>query len=113
MKDAIVIYVVCATAEEARQIGQAVVAARLAACANILPGMESIYHWQGKIEHAQETVLLLKTRAELFATCAEKVRAMHSYAVPCIIALPVVVGTPDYLEWLAAETAAAADDAKA
>lgn len=113
MKDAIVIYVACVATEEARQIGQAVVAARLAACANILPGMESIYHWQGKIEQARETVLLLKTRADLFASCAAKVRELHSYAVPCIIALPVVAGAPDYLEWLAAETAASPDDAKA
>ncbi len=113
MTDTIVIYVVCADAVEAQRIGQAVVTARLAACANILPGMASIYHWQGKIEQAQETVLLLKTRTDLFDVSADKVRAMHSYTTPCIIALPVMAGTPDYLAWLTAETTASSADAKA
>ncbi len=113
MTGAIVIYVVCANASEAMRIGETAVAARLAACANILPGMASIYHWQGKIEQAQESVLLLKTRADLFEACADKVRALHGYTVPCIIALSVTSGTPDYLEWLMAETVASSEDAKA
>lgn len=113
MTDALVIYVVCVDTDEARRIGEGIVAARLAACANILPNMASIYHWKGKIEQAQETVLLLKTRASLFEACAAHVSSVHSYATPCIIALPVVAGTADYLAWLMAETASSCTEAKA
>lgn len=113
MTNALVIYVVCSDTAEAQRIGEAIVAARLAACANIMPGMASIYHWQGKIEQAQETVLLLKTRTDLFGECAAQVRSMHSYTLPCIIALPVAAGTADYLDWLMAETAGSSADAKA
>lgn len=100
-------YVTCASTEEAFRIGRAVVEARLAACANVLPGLTSIYHWQGRIETGQECGLVLKTRAELVERLAAEVRALHSYTVPCVVALPVVGGNPDYLSWLAAETAAA------
>lgn len=97
-------YVTCASAEEATRIARAVVEARLAACANLLPGLTSIYHWQGRIESGSETALLLKTRADLVGPLGERIKALHSYSVPCIVALPIIGGNPDYLAWLAAET---------
>ncbi|BCX17018.1 MAG: divalent ion tolerance protein [Geminicoccaceae bacterium] len=102
-------YVTCASTEEALRIGRAVVEARLAACANVLPGLTSIYHWQGRIETGQECALVLKTRAELVEALVAEVRALHSYTVPCVVALPITAGNPDYLSWLANETAAATE----
>src|SRR5205807_1119133 len=77
--------------------------ARLAACANVIDGMESIYWWQGKLTEDREAVLIAKTRADLVADAVAKVRALHSYAVPCVVALPLLDGNPDYFDWLAAE----------
>ena len=101
-------YVTASSREEASAIAEAVVGARLAACANILDGMESVYWWQGKLTRDREIVLILKTRAELVEAVIAKVKSLHSYTCPCVVALPVVAGNPAYLEWLEAETAAAA-----
>lgn len=98
-------YVTCASSEEASRIGRAVVEERLAACANILPGLVSIYRWQGRIETGQEVALVLKTRAERVEALTARIRALHSYSVPCVVALPILAGNPDYLAWLAEETA--------
>ncbi|MGB4102354.1 MAG: divalent-cation tolerance protein CutA [Alphaproteobacteria bacterium] len=98
------IYVTCANSDEAERIGRALVDARLAACANILPGMSSIYRWQEQIETAQETVLIMKSTAENFEPLTARVRAMHSYMTPCIVALPIVAGSPDFLAWLEENT---------
>jgi len=102
-------YVTCASSEEALAIGRAVVEARLAACANLLPGLTSIYHWQGRIETGSETALVLKTRADLVDALTAKVGALHSYSVPCVVALPIRGGNADYLAWLASETVAPAE----
>lgn len=104
MSDALFVYVCCKDSAQAESIATAAVEARLAACANIIPGMRSIYRWEGKIESAQEVVLLLKTQAAHFDVCAALVRRLHSYEVPCIVAMPIVKGTADYLAWIAAET---------
>jgi periplasmic divalent cation tolerance protein len=101
-------WVMCADAEEARRIGRAVVEARLAACANVLGAASSIYWWQGKLEQATETPLVLKTRAALVPALIDRVKALHSYECPCVIALPVVEGYPPYLAWIAEETKSAA-----
>lgn len=100
-------YVTASSREEARSIAEAVVGERLAACANILDGMESVYWWQGKLTHDREVVLILKTRADLVEAVIAKVKSLHGYTCPCVVALPVVGGNPAYLEWLGAETAAA------
>ncbi len=97
-------YVTASSADEAYGISRAIVEERLAACANVLPGMRSVYHWQGRIEEADETVILFKTRADLFDALSARVTALHSYETPCIVALPVTAGSAPYLEWLAAET---------
>jgi periplasmic divalent cation tolerance protein len=97
------IYVTAPDEAAARAIGHAIVAERLAACANILPGMRSIYWWQGKLEEAAETVLILKTVVSATERVIARVRELHSYEVPCAIALPINAGNPDYLAWIRAE----------
>lgn len=101
---AIFVYVTVAAEEEARTIAKTVVMDRLAACANILPGMKSLYHWQGRLEENAETVLILKTRESLFPALEERVRELHSYETPCIVALPVANANPAFLDWILAET---------
>ncbi|GAA4255966.1 divalent cation tolerance protein CutA [Azospirillum formosense] len=98
-------YITAGSRDEARCIGRALVEERLAACANILDGMTSIYRWQGVIEEANEAVLIAKTRAELFDRLATRVRELHSYDVPCVVELRVGRGNPAYLDWLRDETA--------
>jgi periplasmic divalent cation tolerance protein len=100
------IYVTAPDEAAARKIGHAVVAERLAACANILPGMRALYWWQDKLEEATEAVLILKTVESAAERVIARVRALHPYAVPCAIALPVGAGNPDYLDWIRAETRA-------
>ncbi len=101
---AIFIYVTAPSAAEAKKIADAVVADRLAACANIIPGMHSVYHWQGKIEEADETVIIFKTRATLFQAVEARVKELHKYSAPCIVALPVENGSKPYIDWILAET---------
>ncbi|HWP28459.1 MAG TPA: divalent-cation tolerance protein CutA [Chloroflexota bacterium] len=106
--DAVVVYITVPSAEEAATLAHTLVAERLAACVNRLP-VESVYHWQGAVEAAAEVLLIVKTRRALLDALAARVRALHSYTVPEIIALPLVAGWPPYLEWLVAETAPPAE----
>jgi periplasmic divalent cation tolerance protein len=101
---AIFIYITVPSETEAQKIAEAVVADRLAACANIVPGMKSIYHWEGKLEQGNETVLILKTRAELFQAVEERVRELHSYSTPCIVSLPLTNVSDGFMQWILAET---------
>ncbi|HYD17826.1 MAG TPA: divalent-cation tolerance protein CutA [Patescibacteria group bacterium] len=101
---AIFIYVTAPSEIEAKAIADAVVQDRLAACANMIPGIKSIYHWKGKIEEAQETVIIFKTRASLFQAVEARVKELHKFATPCIVALPVVTGSAAYLDWIMDET---------
>ena len=101
----VIAYITAGSREEARCIGRTLVEERLAACANIFDGMTSIYRWQDAIEEATETVLIAKTRAELFDRLAARVRELHSYEVPCVVELRVGRGNPAYLDWLRDETA--------
>jgi periplasmic divalent cation tolerance protein len=104
MSDAFFIYVTAGSVEEAERIGRALVAERLAACANILPGMRSIYWWDGKMEEASEAVLVLKSVHKNLEALTARVKALHSYAVPCVVALPIEAGNEDYLRWIATES---------
>jgi periplasmic divalent cation tolerance protein len=97
-------YITCESLEQARMIGRTVVAERLAACVNILPGMVSMYWWQGKIEEAAEVVLVAKTRMTLADALTSRVAALHSYDVPCVVVLPILRGNPDFLRWIESET---------
>lgn len=95
------VLITAASGEEATRLAEMLVASHLAACVQILPQMESIYRWQGKIERATEVLLFAKTTRARFALLEREVRSLHSYETPEIIALPIVEGSPAYLEWLA------------
>ena len=98
--DAIVVLMTAPTLEEARLLAEKLVETQLAACVQILPEMESVYRWQGKVERQPEHLLLAKTTADRFAELERVVRAMHSYDTPEIVALPLTEGSSDYLKWL-------------
>lgn len=100
-----VVYVTASSIDEAMSIGRAVVSERLAACANALDGMRSVYWWQGALAEDAEAVLILKTSECCLPALIERIRALHSYETPCITAWPIATGNPDYLAWIAAETA--------
>jgi periplasmic divalent cation tolerance protein len=90
--------------ELAAKIARAVVEAGEAACVNIVPGLRSVYRWQGKICDDEEILLLIKSTAKRFEALRAHIRRLHTYQVPEIIAVPIQAGDPDYLEWLAAQT---------
>ncbi len=98
------VYITASGPEEARRIGRVLVAARLAACANVYSDISSIYWWEGEVQEDNEAVLIAKTRETLVQALCDKVREIHSYDCPCIVALPVVGGNPAFLEWIESET---------
>jgi periplasmic divalent cation tolerance protein len=100
MTDKRVVFTTCGSVEEARRIGREVVEQRLAACVNIVPRIESIYRWQGKVETAEEWLLIIKTTADALANLRDAVQKLHSYDVPECIALAVEDGSPPYLQWI-------------
>ncbi len=100
VNDAIVVFMTAANGEEATRLADMLVGAHLAACVQILPEMESIYRWEGKIERQSEVLLLAKTTRAKFEELEREVRALHSFDTPEIIAVPVTVGSTAYLEWL-------------
>ena len=102
------VYITCGDLEEARRIARSLVDERLAACADIIDQMRSVYWWRGAVREDNEVVLIAKTRAALVEALIERVRALHSYDVPCVVELPIARGNPDYLRWLVDETADAA-----
>ncbi len=104
MTDAIVVLVTAPTPDRAAEIARALVSERLAACGNVVPGLRSIYRWEGKIEDEPEALLVLKTTRARFDALRERVLALHPYRVPEVIALPVEGGSAPYLAWLAEET---------
>jgi len=93
-------------AESARALAGRLVEARLAACVNILAPCRSVYRWEGSTEDATEVPMLIKTTAARYAALEAAIRAGHPYTLPEIVALPIERGLPDYLAWVAAETAA-------
>jgi len=99
----IVLFITTADAEEARRIASVLVKKRKAACVNIVPGVSSLFWWQGKVEKADECLLMVKSRASLLNQIVKLVKQHHSYDVPEIIALPIIGGNPDYLEWIGKE----------
>ena len=98
------IYVTAGSHDEALEIGRNVVESRLAACANILGSMTSVYWWEGKLEEDGEVAFILKTREEMVETVVEKVKERHSYDCPCVVALPIETGNADYLDWIDEQT---------
>jgi periplasmic divalent cation tolerance protein len=100
LSEAIVVLMTAGSREEAARLAEMLVGSRLAACVQIMPEMESVYHWQDKIERAPETLLLAKTTRENFAELEREVRALHSYETPEIISLSIDAASAPYLEWL-------------
>ena len=104
MERAVLVYTTWPSVVEAEKAGRQIVERRLAACVNILPGMISHYWWQGKIERAEEAVMLVKTRAMLAEQVAAAVKELHSYTTPAIMFLPFKKADPDYHKWIVQET---------
>jgi uncharacterized protein involved in tolerance to divalent cations/8-oxo-dGTP pyrophosphatase MutT (NUDIX family) len=107
MRDFLVIFVTAGSAAEADHLAHALVEEGLAACVNRLSAVHSVYRWQGKVEQSGEELLIIKTTKTLYAALEKRVRELHSYEIPEIIALPIVAGSEPYLNWLAEQTAVA------
>ncbi len=102
--DAYWVYVTTKDADAARAIAKTVVGERLAACANILGAVESIYWWQGELCEGAEVALVLKTSDRCKESLINRIKALHSYDCPCIVCLPIADGNRDFLDWIANET---------
>ncbi len=100
MTGILTVFVTTANDEEALRIANSIVAERLAACANIMAGVRSIYRWKGEIWDSEERLMMIKTRAELFPALEKRIRQLHSYEVPEIVGYPIAVGNADYLQWV-------------
>ncbi len=98
------VYITTSDNDEALKIARDLVDRRLAACANVLGPITSVYRWEGALCEDGEVGLLVKTRAALLDEVIERVRELHSYSCPCIVAWPIEGGNPDYLEWLDSNT---------
>lgn len=98
----VVVLVTCGSRAEAKRIAREIVSQRLAACANLLEApVQSVYRWKGKVQEAREFLLLIKTKTARLARLEAEVKRLHSYDVPEFIALPITLGSPAYLSWLA------------
>ncbi len=100
MGDEVVVLITASSAEEAAKIGRALVEERLIACANIVGGVRSLFFWEGKLQDERETLMICKSTSLLMDRIIKRVKELHSYTVPEIIALPIVAGSKEYLEWV-------------
>ena len=100
MSEFLVVYITAPPGEEAQRLARALVSEQLAACVNRIPGVESVYSWEGRVECEFEDLLIVKTRAEAFDQLKKRVQMLHPYEVPEIIAAPIVEGNDSYLEWM-------------
>jgi len=106
MLERIVVLITAGSVEEGKKIASALVGEGLAACVNIVPQVNSIYRWAGEVREDQEVLLIAKSRKEIFERLAKRVKELHSYDVPEVIALPIAVGDEDYLAWIDKEVKA-------
>jgi periplasmic divalent cation tolerance protein len=104
----LIILCTCPDLATAERIAETVVGERLAACVNIVPGLTSIYYWEGQIQRDAELLLLIKTRQEIYPLLEARIRQLHPYQIPEIIALPIQTGAAAYLDWIADNTGAPA-----
>jgi periplasmic divalent cation tolerance protein len=104
MTDILVVLVTAPSAEKAAELARQLVEERLAACGNVLPGIRSIYRWEGKVQDEPEALLVLKTHRDRFEALRNRVLALHPYQVPEVLALPVEAGNEQYLAWVTGET---------
>ena len=100
MADEIVVFITASSTDEAALIGKALVDEHLAACANLVPEVRSLFFWDNKTQDERESLLMVKSRLPLLETLTARVKSLHSYSVPEVIALPIVGGSADYLAWL-------------
>jgi periplasmic divalent cation tolerance protein len=98
------VYVTAKDKQQALAIGRALVEERLAACINVLDGMTSVYRWEGAVEQASEAVLIVKTTEPHVEAIISRVKALHTYSCPAVVAWPIERGNPSYLEWIDKET---------
>jgi periplasmic divalent cation tolerance protein len=103
----VLIYTTFASLEDAKRVGGALVAARLAACVNIFPGMISLYEWKGTREEANEVAMIIKTRSGLTDQVLAETKRLHPYEVPALLVLPTEGGSTDYCDWIVGETGGA------
>lgn len=104
MNDGIIVLVTAGSEEEARKIATILVEEHLVACVNIASPVQSVFFWEGKTQDARESLLICKSRGSLFEKIVKRVKELHSYSVPEIIALPIVAGSADYLDWVLKST---------
>jgi periplasmic divalent cation tolerance protein len=104
MSDAIVVLCTCPDNTTAHELAKTILSEKLAACVNLIPQVTSLYYWQGQLEEAQEVQLVIKSRRTLFGVLQQRLLALHPYDIPEIIALPVLAGAPEYLQWLQEHT---------
>jgi periplasmic divalent cation tolerance protein len=104
VNDGIVVLITAGSEEEATKISESLVDEHLAACVNIVSGIQSLFFWEAKTQTARESLLICKSRAPLLPSLISRVKALHSYSVPEIIALPIVGGSADYLAWIGETT---------
>jgi periplasmic divalent cation tolerance protein len=100
MGDEVVVLITASSADEAAKIGRALVEEHLVACANVVGGVHSFFFWDGKTQDELETLMICKSRSPLMSRIVDRVKQLHSYSVPEIIALPIVAGSQDYLAWV-------------
>jgi periplasmic divalent cation tolerance protein len=100
MTEKIIVLSTCGSEEEARRVARSLVETRMAACVNILPAVQSIYHWQGAIQEDREWMLIIKSTRRLFEQLCAELRKVHSYEIPEALAIPVIDGHQDYLDWI-------------
>jgi periplasmic divalent cation tolerance protein len=103
MTDKRIILTTTGSKEEARKIANALVECKLAACVNIVPNVESIYRWEGKVESAEEWLLIVKTNADAFARVRDAIKELHSYDLPECVSISIDEGSEEYLQWIADE----------
>jgi periplasmic divalent cation tolerance protein len=103
MTDKIVVFSACSTLDEARRIARKLIEERLAACVNLAPGVRSLYRWKGEIEEADEYLLVIKSSRDLFDRLRLELEKAHTYEVPEVVAIPIVAGSPNYLNWMDSE----------
>ncbi len=99
-REEIVVFVTTGSRDEGERIANALVTEQCAACVNVVGPVRSIYRWEGKVQHDDEWLLIIKTRAALFGALAARVLALHSYETPEVIAVPITAGSEAYLDWL-------------
>ncbi|MDH4121379.1 MAG: divalent-cation tolerance protein CutA [Deltaproteobacteria bacterium] len=105
MEKTFLVYVTASSHEEALVIARKVVEERLAACANLLGNMDSIYWWEDKVQQEKEVPMIMKTSGDRLDALIGRIKELHSYSCPCVVAVPILGGNPDFMAWIRKETA--------